>query len=52
MTREELLEIIKSKGIFSLEECMDYYQVYGLKSLSDKQLQEWIKIKEKKNDRR
>ena len=46
MTREKLLELVRPYGI---EECLDYYHAYGLRELTNKQLQKWIKQNTKKS---
>ena len=46
MTREQILELVRPYGV---EECLNYYQVYGLRDLTNKQLQKWIKQNTKKS---
>ena len=46
MTREHILELVRPLGI---EECLNYYHVYGLRELTNKQLQKWIKQNTKKS---
>jgi len=45
MSREELLEIIKSLGSSAIEECLNDCKVYGLRDLTNKQIKDWLKSK-------